>query len=128
MSFRNSSEMKSSAKPMIISAQNRPTLLVENISGAAMAISGRVRTNIFRSNPKKLMIQAVTVVPTFAPMITLAASVRESTPVFVRLMVSREVAEEDCTRAVIKKPVKIPVIRLLVRLDKACLIKRPDTF
>lgn len=50
-------------------------------------------------------IQAVTVVPIFAPIITPIALTRESNPAFTKLTSINVVAVEDCTRAVTTIPV-----------------------
>ena len=60
------------------------------------------------------MIQAVAVVPMFAPIITGMACLRVSRPALTKLTVMTVVAVEDCTAAVIKVPVSNPPARCLV--------------
>ena len=79
-------------------------LLPEKMSGRAMAKSGRAKAAISTLNPKIEMIQAVTVVPILAPIITLMDSASVSNPAFTKLTTITVVAEEDWIRAVIKLP------------------------
>ena len=72
--------------------------------------------------------QAVTVVPILAPIITPADSTRVSKPALTKLTVITVVAEEDCTRAVIRNPVKTPRNLFLVIELKICLILLPAAF
>ena len=60
------------------------------------------------------MIHAVTVVPIWAPIITLIACNKVSNPALTNDTVIRVVAVELCTAAVTKIPVRIPVKRLVV--------------
>ena len=55
------------------------------------------------------MIQAVTVVPMLAPIITLMDSASVSNPAFTKLTTITVVAEEDWIRAVINTPVRTPL-------------------
>lgn len=60
------------------------------------------------------IIHAVSVVPMFAPMMTLIACANVSSPADTKLTVITVVAVEDCTAAVTNVPVSIPVKRLVV--------------
>ena len=60
------------------------------------------------------MIQAVSVVPMLAPMMTEMACARVSRPALTNETVITVVAVEDCTEAVTTIPVNIPVKRLVV--------------
>ena len=79
-----------------------------NISGKPMAIIGKANVEILILNPKNAISQAVMVVPMLAPIITPMDSTRLSKPAFAKLTTITVVAEDDCTRHVIKKPVKTP--------------------
>ena len=58
--------------------------------------------------PPKLKIHAVTVVPTFAPMITLIACFKVMSPEFTKPTTMTVVAEELWMTAVTPRPVKKP--------------------
>ena len=60
------------------------------------------------------IIHAVSVVPMFAPMMTEMAWARVRRPAFTKLTVITVVAVDDCTAAVMKVPVRIPVKRFVV--------------
>ena len=60
------------------------------------------------------IIQAVSVVPMLAPMITEMACASVSSPAFTNETVITVVAVDDCTDAVTSIPVSIPVKRLVV--------------
>lgn len=60
------------------------------------------------------IIQAVTVVPMLAPIITEIACPKVSNPAFTKLTVITVVAVEDCTEAVTNVPVNSPVKRFVV--------------
>ena len=61
-----------------------------------------------------LIIQAVNVVPMFAPMITEMACAKVSSPALTNDTVITVVAVELCTAAVMNVPVRIPVKRFVV--------------
>mgnify|MGYP007028160160 CR=1 FL=1 len=103
-------------------------LLPEKISGRAMARSGRANAAMSTLNPKIEIIQAVTVVPILAPIITLMDSARVSSPALTKLTTITVVAEEDWIRAVISTPVKTPVTRLVVIAVKILRSLSPATF
>ena len=60
------------------------------------------------------MIQAVSVVPIFAPMMTEMACANVSRPALTKETVITVVAVEDCTDAVTNVPVNMPVKRFVV--------------
>ena len=60
------------------------------------------------------IIQAVSVVPMLAPIITEMACARVRSPAFTKLTVITVVADDDWTAHVTKVPVSIPVKRLVV--------------
>ncbi len=69
------------------------------------------------------MIQAVSVVPMLAPMMTEMAWARVSRPALTKLTVITVVADDDCTAQVINIPVTSPVKRLVVmapRMWRSC--------
>ena len=103
-------------------------LLPEKMSGRAMAKSGRAKAGISTLNPKIEMIQAVTVVPILAPIMTLMDSASVSNPAFTKLTTITVVAEEDWIRAVINTPVKTPVTRLVVIAVRILRNLSPATF
>ena len=103
-------------------------LLPEKMSGRAMAKSGRAKAAISTLNPKIEMIQAVTVVPILAPIMTLIDSASVSNPAFTKLTTITVVAEEDWIRAVINTPVKTPVTRLVVIAVRILRNLSPATF
>mgnify|MGYP001526185942 FL=1 len=103
-------------------------LLPEKMSGRAMAKSGRAKAAISTLNPKIEMIQAVTVVPILAPIMTLMDSASVSNPAFTKLTTITVVAEEDWIRAVINTPVKTPVTRLVVIAVRILRNLSPATF
>jgi hypothetical protein len=103
-------------------------LLLLNISGKAMPISGKDNIDIFTLKPNSVIIHAVMVVPIFAPRITPTDFTRGSNPAFTKLTTMTVVAEEDWMIAVINKPVRTPVNLLVVIEDKMFLIRSPATF
>ena len=74
------------------------------------------------------MIQAVSVVPMFAPMMTLMAWARVSKPADTKETVITVVADDDCTAHVTSVPVSMPVKRLVVILPKIYLSCGPAIF
>ena len=78
--------------------------------------------------PLRLNIQAVTVVPTFAPMMTLIACFRVMSPELTKPTTMTVVADELCMIAVMPSPVKKPVIFVLVIFDSRLLSFPPALF
>ena len=74
------------------------------------------------------MIQAVKVVPMFAPMMTEMACARLRIPADTKLTVMTVVAVEDCTAAVIAAPVRTPVKRFVVAVPSTLLMVLPAIF
>ena len=78
-----------------------------------------VRSMLYPSD----MIQAVSVVPMLAPMMTEMACAKVSKPALTNETVITVVAEDDCTAQVMKVPVRMPVNRLVViapRMWRSC--------
>ena len=120
--------MNKRENPIINSPIERRLLLPEKISGMAIPLRGRAKMLISTANPRNEIIHTVIVVPMFAPIITEMACVRESRPALTKLTTITVVAEDDCIRAVINKPVQTPAKRLVVMADKIVRILLPATF
>ena len=106
--------MNRNAKPKTNSPIDLRELFPEKKSGRAKAKRGRAKAAISTLNPKIEMIQAVTVVPMLAPIITLMDSASVSNPAFTKLTTITVVADDDWIRAVINTPVSIPVTLFVV--------------
>ena len=78
-----------------------------------MKKAGHTKSVILNEKPA-LIIQAVNVVPMFAPMITEMACAKVSSPALTNDTVITVVAVELCTAAVMNVPVRIPVKRFVV--------------
>ena len=74
------------------------------------------------------MIQAVSVVPMLAPMMTEMACASVRSPALTNETVITVVAVEDCTEAVTSIPVSMPVKRLVVIAPKTCRNCGPAIF
>ena len=74
------------------------------------------------------MIQAVSVVPMLAPIITEMACASVSRPADTNETVITVVADDDCTAHVTSVPVSIPMKRLVVILARICLSCGPAIF
>ena len=74
------------------------------------------------------MIQAVSVVPILAPMITEMACASVNKPALTNDTVITVVAVDDCTDAVTSIPVSIPVKRLVVMAPRTCRNWGPAIF
>ena len=70
-------------------------LFAEKIKGMDSAIRGMENAAILTLNPKREMIQAVTVVPILAPIITVIDCSKVSNPAFTKLTTITVVADED---------------------------------
>ena len=79
--------------------------------------AGQTKSEILKLTPA-VIIHAVSVVPILAPIITLIAWARVSKPALTKETVITVVAVLDCTAAVTKTPVNMPVKRLVVILPK----------
>ena len=73
------------------------------------------------SIPLRLRSHAVTVVPTFAPIMTFMACFRVMSPEFTKPTTITVVAEELCMTAVMPIPVRKPVMTLPVILPRSVL-------
>ena len=91
-------------------------------------MSGIAKEAILTLKPKSEIIHAVTVVPTLAPIITAIDWLSESKPAFTKLTIITVVADELCTKAVMKIPVNAPTIRLLVIMANIFLNLSPAAF
>ena len=78
-----------------------------------MKNAGHTKSVILNEKPA-LMIQAVSVVPILAPMMTEMAWARVRRPALTNDTVITVVAVEDCTAAVMSVPERMPVTRLVV--------------
>ena len=67
-----------------------------------MAKRGNAMAAIFTLNPKTATSQPVMVVPMFAPNIIPADSTKDSNPAFTKLTAITVLAEDDCTKQVLK--------------------------
>ena len=74
------------------------------------------------------MIQAVSVVPILAPMMTDMACASVSRPALTKETVITVVAEDDWTAQVMNVPVSIPVNRLVVIAPRMCRSCEPAIF
>ena len=82
-----------------------------------MKNAGYTKSVILNEKPADI-IQAVSVVPILAPIITEIAWARVSSPALTNETVITVVAVLDCTLAVTSIPVNIPVKRLVVMAPK----------
>ena len=82
---------------------------------------------MFTENPNEV-IQAVSVVPMLAPIITPMALPRVRSPAFTKLTTIMVVADEDCTRAVTTVPVSTRLNELEVILAIKALRRSPADF
>ena len=103
--FMNESPRNSSEKPIISSPIFLLLLFLDIEHMNPTAISGMDSTEMSAVKPSREMIQAVTVVPIFAPIITPTACVRVSSPAFTKLTTITVVALEDWMIAVMLRPV-----------------------
>ena len=87
--------MNKKEKPKINSPIDLRELLPEKNRGMAKANRGRAKADISTLNPSAEMIQAVTVVPIFAPMMTPMDWVKVRSPALTKLTTITVVAEED---------------------------------
>lgn len=78
-----------------------------------MKKAGHTKSVMLKEKPAD-MIQAVSVVPMLAPMMTEMACARVRRPALTKLTVITVVAVDDCTAAVMNVPVRMPVKRLVV--------------
>ena len=79
----------------------------------AIRNTGQTTLAILNENPADI-IQALSVVPILAPMMTEIAWLSDSSAAFTKLTVITVVAAEDCTATVTRAPVATPEKRLVV--------------
>ena len=79
----------------------------------AMKKAGHTKSVMLKEKPAD-MIQAVSVVPMLAPMMTEMACARVRRPALTKLTVITVVAVDDWNAAVMNVPVRMPVKRLVV--------------
>ena len=120
--------MNKKEKPKMNSPNDFRLLFPEKMRGRAKASNGRAKAAISTLNPNTEIIHAVTVVPMFAPIITLMDSASVNSPALTKLTTMTVVAEEDCTNAVINMPVSTPVTRLVVIAVRMLRSLSPATF
>ena len=100
---------------MNISPQFLRERFFENNRGKVHPMIGSARSLILNSpSPSPATSQLVTVVPTFAPRMTPMEPTRSSKPAFTKLTTMTVVADELWISAVMKIPVRTPVMRLEV--------------
>ena len=87
--------MKRKEKPRKNSPQDFRLLFPENIRGILIPIKGNAKILISTLNPNREIIHAVTVVPTFAPMITPMDWASESRPAFTKFATITGVALDE---------------------------------
>ena len=109
--------MNNRPNPIINSPQFFLERLLENSKGRHKPIMGKDISAMLTLNPRIEINQAVTVVPTFAPMITPMDSTRLKSPAFTKLTTITVVAELLWIIAVIRIPVITPFTRLEVMAD-----------
>ena len=128
VSLRMERPRKRRAKPI----KNSPRLAyffmlmprkAKNIRGMAMVAMLQLPPPKLRAN-----IQAVTVVPMFAPMMTAMALPSANRPAFTKLTISKVVAVELCTIAVTTMPVRMHLKLLDVILAMKTRIRFPAIF
>ena len=120
--------MKRKAKPTSNSPIDLVLLLFINKRTTPRPIRGSMNADIFTLNPKSAIIQAVNVVPTFAPIITAIDWPRLIRPALTKLTTITVDADELCISAVIIMPVKSPAKRLRVMADKMLRRRSPAAF
>ena len=103
-------------------------LLEENSRGTASPIRGSANAEMSTLKPNRAMTHAVKVVPTLAPMITAMDCARVIRPALTKLTTITVDADELWIRAVMKKPVMVPVNRLRVMALRMLRRRSPAAF
>ena len=117
------------AKPKIASPYKRNFSLDRKIRGKAKAKMGRLNCEIENLPiPNTATIQAVTVVPKLAPIITPTDCSKVISPALTKLTIITVVAEDDCKIPVTLKPVNTPIPLLAVMVRKVLRNLAPATF
>ena len=114
--------------PMTNSLMLRNLSFLERLSRKPSAIMGTAMALTSALKPKMEMIQAVIVVPMFAPIITPMAWARVSSPALTKPTTITVVALEDWTSAVTPSPESIPLNGLEVIVPRSFLILPPAAF
>ena len=118
------SPKKINPKPIKVIKRTRTLSSFLNINRmAASPTIGNPYFPIFIANN-----QPVIVVPIFAPRIIPRACFKVNRDAFTKPIVITVLTEEDCTKAVIIIPVKIPKIRLVVKVAKIFFKRGPAIF
>ena len=120
--------MKRNAKPMRNSPIDLVRLFLVKSSGMLRPISGRTKADMLTLKPKSAMTHAVNVVPTLAPMMTAIDCARVMRPALTKLTTITVEAEELWMRAVMKKPVRVPVNRFRVIAERMLRRRSPAAF
>ena len=119
---------KSRENPITSSLMLRSFSLFERLSTNPRAISGTAMMDMSALNPNTAMIQAVIVVPMFAPIITPIAWASDSRPALTKPTTITVVALEDWITAVIPNPVSTPLKGLEVIAPSRCRSPEPAAF
>ena len=110
----------------LLPLQNMYSIMPTRASTGVNDVGFRSCTKKFSlSMPLRLRSHAVTVVPTLAPIITLMACFRSISPEFTNPTTITVVAEELCITDVTPRPVRKPVILLVVSLLSKVLRAEP---
>ena len=125
---RKESPMKRKENPKINSPTDLRLLFCEKSNGMPKASKGKAKAAISTLKPNAEIIQAVTVVPMLAPIITPMDWESVNSPALTKLTTITVVAEDDCTKAVINTPVNTPVTRLVVIAVRIRLKRSPANF
>ena len=120
--------MKRNAKPRPNSPIDFVRLFLEKSNGTDIPIKGNANAAISTLKPKRAMTHAVNVVPTLAPIITAIDCANVINPAFTKLTTMTVEAEELCIKAVMKKPVMVPVARLRVMAPRMLRRRSPAAF
>ena len=120
--------MKRIPKPIMASARFLSFSRPKNIKGKKIPISIMAIGVICILKPKMETIQAVTVVPILAPMITPVDSMNVMSPAFTKLTTITVVVEEDCVIVVVVNPVRMPLNRVVVIPFRMARSLFPATF
>ena len=120
--------MKIIPKPIIASARCFSLSRPKKRKGKKIPISATATGVICILKPKMETIHAVTVVPMLAPIITPVDSINVMSPAFTKLTTITVVVVDDWVMVVAPKPVKIPLIRLVVIPFRIARSLLPATF
>ena len=106
--FKNFNPKNNNPKPTKISPKFFLFIVFEKIRGRPIPIAGSAILLILNLNPSIDTNHPVIVVPIFAPIMMPIDWVNERSPALTKLTTITVVAEDDCTRQVVKNPVKTP--------------------